>query len=185
MRSIMNLRVNCKEGIKQIGPDNVVQVVSDNVANNMAATRLLKEKMPHIFWTLCASHTINLMLESIGKLPKLQKYLDLDKSFTIFVYAYPKTLSLLRIFTRKRDIVRPRVTRFVSAFLTLQSLVDKKDKLRTMFTINDWETCRWSKSLKGKTTYSTVKSLSFWKGVNLCLRVFAPLVKVFRLVDGD
>ncbi|KAK2659712.1 hypothetical protein Ddye_006245 [Dipteronia dyeriana] len=66
-----------------------------------------------------------------------------------------------------------------------QCWVDKKDKLRAMFTSNDWETCKWSKSVKGKTACSTVMSLSFWKGVNLCLRVFAPLVKVLRLVDRD
>ncbi|KAK3230178.1 hypothetical protein Dsin_002059 [Dipteronia sinensis] len=54
-----------------------------------------------------------------------------------------------------------------------------------MFTSKDWETCKWSNSVKGKTAYSTVMSLSFWKGVNLCFRVFAPLVKVLRLVDGD
>lgn len=28
-------------------------------------------------------------------------------------------------------------------------------------------------------------SLSFWNGVTLCLKVFAPLFKVLRLVDGD
>ncbi|KAL5739952.1 hypothetical protein ACOSQ2_029132 [Xanthoceras sorbifolium] len=28
-------------------------------------------------------------------------------------------------------------------------------------------------------------SMSFWNGVTVCLKVFAPLVKVLRLVDGD
>ncbi|KAL5739396.1 hypothetical protein ACOSQ2_028576 [Xanthoceras sorbifolium] len=27
--------------------------------------------------------------------------------------------------------------------------------------------------------------MSFWNGVTTCLKVFAPLVKVLRLVDGD
>ncbi|KAL5747620.1 hypothetical protein ACOSQ2_024917 [Xanthoceras sorbifolium] len=27
--------------------------------------------------------------------------------------------------------------------------------------------------------------MNFWNGVTLCLKVFAPLVKVLRLVDGD
>ena len=33
--------------------------------------------------------------------------------------------------------------------------------------------------------YTTVTSLAFWNGVTLCLKVFAPLVRVLRLVDGD
>ncbi|KAL5826711.1 hypothetical protein ACOSQ4_018508 [Xanthoceras sorbifolium] len=27
--------------------------------------------------------------------------------------------------------------------------------------------------------------MSFWNGVTTCLKVFAPLVEVLRLVDGD
>ncbi|TXG67650.1 hypothetical protein EZV62_008925 [Acer yangbiense] len=93
-RSIMNLCVNCKEGttflsskessneahtgehifdyvlkcIEQVGPQNVVQVVTDNAANNMAAAKMLREKMPTIFWSSCATHTINLMLEALESL---------------------------------------------------------------------------------------------------------------------
>lgn len=91
-RSIMNLCVNSKMGtvflsskecsdqahtgqhiyeyvescITQVGPEHVVQVVTDNAPNNMAAAKLLKEKRPKIFWSSCATHTVNLMLEGIN-----------------------------------------------------------------------------------------------------------------------
>jgi hypothetical protein len=48
---------------EEVGPENVVQVVTDNASNNMGASKLLKDKRPTIFWTSCATHTINLMLE--------------------------------------------------------------------------------------------------------------------------
>ena len=74
-RSIMNLCVNCKAGtcfissmesseeahtakykfeyvdkyIGEIGSGNVIQVVTDNASNNMAAAKLLKVKRPNIF----------------------------------------------------------------------------------------------------------------------------------------
>ena len=210
-RSIMNLCVNCRigttflsskessdeahtaqhifeyvlKGIEQVGSENVVQVVTDNASNNMAAAKLLKAKMPNIFWSSCATHTINLMLESIGKLPRYKKTIDSAKAFTIFVYAHHKTLSMMRSFTKKRDIVRPGVTRFASAFLTLQSLIEKKESLRTMFASTEWDECIWSKQAKGKAAFATVMSVSFWNGVTQCLKVFAPLVRVLRLVDGD
>ncbi|KAI8564037.1 hypothetical protein RHMOL_Rhmol03G0152300 [Rhododendron molle] len=92
----MNLCVNCKQGtcflsskedseashtgvyifdyvdkfIEDIGAQNVVQVVTDNASNNMAATDLLKIKRPNIFWTSCGTHTSNLKLEGIGKQSK-------------------------------------------------------------------------------------------------------------------
>lgn len=93
-RSILNLCINCKEGttfveskessdeahtctlifkyvdkfVEQVRAQNVVQIVTDNASNNMAATKLMREKRPGIFWSSCATHTINLMFESIGKL---------------------------------------------------------------------------------------------------------------------
>ncbi|KAI8535115.1 hypothetical protein RHMOL_Rhmol10G0150200 [Rhododendron molle] len=81
--------------------------------------------------------------------------------------------------------VRPGVTRFATAFLTLQSLMEKKQDLRTMFSSDAWGNSKWAKSAKGKASYATVMSMAFWNGASLCLKVFAPLVMVLRLVDGD
>ncbi|XP_019157446.1 PREDICTED: uncharacterized protein LOC109154013 [Ipomoea nil] len=174
-----------EEGIAEVGEENVVQIVTDNAANNMGAAKLLKEKRPKLFWTCCATHSINLMLESIAGLPRFKKVLDQAKSLTIFIYAHHKTLAMMRTYTKKRDIVRPGVTRFASAFLTLQSLYGKKTELRAMFTSNEWDECKFVKSIKGKDAYSIVLNTSFWQGVTLCLNVFAPLVRVLRIVDQD
>jgi hypothetical protein len=48
-----------------------------------------------------------------------------------------------------------------------------------------WDTLRDVKSKKGKDAIATMMNLSFWKDVKMCLSVFQPLVKLFRLVDGD
>ena len=51
---------------------DVVQVITDNAANYVAIRRLLCAKYPTIFWTPCATHCIDLMLEDIGKLEWVQ-----------------------------------------------------------------------------------------------------------------
>jgi hypothetical protein len=111
--------------------DNVVQVVTDN-ASNMGAKEMLKNKRTKIFWTTCAIHTINLMVEAIGKLKQFGPTITKAKEMTIFLYAHHATLVLMRLHTKKRDIVRPGVTRFASAFLTLQSLAAKRKQLKEM-----------------------------------------------------
>lgn len=109
-RSIMNLCVNCKAGtcfissiessheahtgkyifeyvdkyIGEIGCDNVIQVVTDNATNNMAAAKLLKVKRPNIFWTSCATHTLNLILEGIGNILSLLSLFSTSQSCIIF-----------------------------------------------------------------------------------------------------
>ncbi|XP_023770692.1 uncharacterized protein LOC111919332 [Lactuca sativa] len=199
-RSIMNLCVNSRMGtvfisskecsneshtrqyiydyvescIQQVGPDHVVQVVTDNATNNMGASKSLQEKRPTIFWTSC-----------IGGLPRFKKVLDQAKKLTIFIYAHHKTLAMMRNHTKKREIIQPGVTRFTSAFLTLQSLFEKKEQLKNMFSSNEWEECKFSGTPKGRASYGTVTSLQFWVGVTQCLKVFSPLVKVHRMVDAD
>ncbi|CAN6720326.1 unnamed protein product [Malus baccata var. baccata] len=116
--------------VEEIGPPNVIQMVTDNASNNMATANMMKKKRPNMFWTSCATHTLNLMLQRIGNLPRFKGVIDKAKAFTIFIYAHPKTLALMRKHTKKRDIIRPGVTRFATSFLTLQSLMDKKKDLK-------------------------------------------------------
>ncbi|PWA16752.1 hypothetical protein CTI12_AA630460 [Artemisia annua] len=54
-----------------------------------------------------------------------------------------------------------------------------------MFCSEEWEKCKFSKTVKGKTVYAMVLSTAFWTGITTCLKVFAPLVKVLRMVDAD
>ncbi|GJW89834.1 pescadillo-like protein, partial [Tanacetum coccineum] len=121
----------------------------------------------------------------IGALPRFKKILDQAKKLTIFIYSHFKTLAIMRDFIKRKDIVRPGVTRFASSFLTLQSLSEKKEQLRHMFSSTKWEECRFSGTVKGKAAFATVLSTAFWAGVTLCLKVFTPLVKVLRMVDAD
>ncbi|KAJ1287784.1 hypothetical protein BS78_02G037200 [Paspalum vaginatum] len=166
-RSIMNLCVNCRIG-----------------------TSFVESKE-----TSAKSHTGELIFEyvdsciekvGIGKLKRFKSTLDQAKALTIFVYAHHNTLSLMRKYTKKRDIVRPGVTRFASSFLTLQSLYEKKSELRAMSQSDEWEKISHvKKSPKGVQATATLTKPTFWGGVALCLRVFEPLVKVLRMVDGD
>jgi hypothetical protein len=210
-RSIMNLCTNCADGssfisskemsdvshtsevifelvdkaIDQVGEDDVVQVVTDNASNNMGAKKLMLEKRPHLFWTSCATHTINLMLQGIGNLPKYKSVIEQAKAFTIFVYGHTRTLECMRHFTNGKEIIRPGITRFASAFLTLSSILEKKDQLKQMVVHSRWDQLKEVKSKKGKNATATILNPHFWRDVKSCLNVFEPLFKVLRLVDGD
>jgi hypothetical protein len=112
-----------------------------------------------------------------------KKVFDQAKAFTIFVYGHTRTLDCMRHFTEGREIIRPGVTRFASAFLTLASILEK-DQLRKMVVDSMWNTLRDVKSKKGNDATTTMMNPTFWKDVKMCLSVFEPLVKL-RLVDGD
>ncbi|PNX59076.1 hypothetical protein L195_g051232, partial [Trifolium pratense] len=55
-----------KEVVLYVGPENVVQFVTDNAANYVAAGKLLENEFPRLYWSPCAAHCINLMLQDMG-----------------------------------------------------------------------------------------------------------------------
>ncbi|KAK3188686.1 hypothetical protein Dsin_028247 [Dipteronia sinensis] len=64
------------DSIREIGPQNVVHIITDNGANCKAARLLVEAKFPHIFWTPCVVHTFNLALKNICSPLAHPKYND-------------------------------------------------------------------------------------------------------------
>ncbi|KAI5440288.1 hypothetical protein KIW84_025566 [Lathyrus oleraceus] len=59
--------------VEEMGEQNVVQLITDNGSNYVAAGKILTFKRTNMYWTPCAAHCIDLMLEDIGKIPKVDK----------------------------------------------------------------------------------------------------------------
>ncbi|XP_006605739.1 uncharacterized protein [Glycine max] len=164
--------------VEEVGEANVVQVVTNNESNYVLAGKLLEEKRKHIYWTPCAAHCIDLMLEDIGKLSLIRKTIRRAINLVGFIYAHSSTLSLLRNFTNKRELVRRAITRFVTSYLILERLHKEKTNIRKMFTSDEWTLNKLSKEPKGKEAAKVVLMPSFWNSVVYTLKVMAPLVKV-------
>ena len=51
----------------KVGEDNIVQVITDNVANYTNAREILMEKGKKLYCTSCAAHCVDLILEDLKK----------------------------------------------------------------------------------------------------------------------
>ncbi|XP_042027456.1 uncharacterized protein LOC121774667 [Salvia splendens] len=171
--------------VDEIGEEHVVQVVTDNGSNHVATGKMLMEKRRHLYWTSCAAHCIGLMLEDIGKIPLVKNTIRRDVALVGYIYSHTFTLSLLRSFTKKKELMRPAITRFATSFLSLERIHKQKDNLRKMFTCDEWVQNKLSKDAKEREATKTVMMPSFWRHVVFILKVMAPLVRVLRLVDSE
>ncbi|XP_006588045.1 uncharacterized protein [Glycine max] len=171
--------------VKEVGEENVVQVVTDNESNYVLTDKLLEDKRKHIYWTPCAAHCIDLMLEDIEKLPLIRKTIRRAINLVGFIYAHSSTLNLLRNCTNKMELVRHAVTRFSTSYLTLERLHKEKANIRKMFISDEWILNKLSKEPKGKEATKVVLMPSFWNSVVYTLKVMAPLVKVLHLGVGE
>ncbi|XP_042389488.1 uncharacterized protein LOC121981164 isoform X1 [Zingiber officinale] len=152
--------------VERVGETNVVQVVTDSASNNVLAGKnlfnyflsicvflymlnlssfltsfigkLLEAKRPHLNWTPCATHCVDLILEDIGKLLDFKATLKKAMSVNAYIYVRPGMVNMLRQFTRQKELCRTGVTRFATVFLTLERMHLQKQNLRKMFISKDW-----------------------------------------------
>ncbi|RVW49372.1 hypothetical protein CK203_092696 [Vitis vinifera] len=77
--------------VEEIGEENVVQVITDNASNYVNAGMRLMEKRSRLWWTPCAAHCIDLMLEDIGKLNVHATTLSRARQVVKFIYGHTWT----------------------------------------------------------------------------------------------
>eukprot|EP00253_Pinus_taeda_P004556 PITA_04556 len=184
--SKMQQRYELLDGfIREIGVQNVVQVITGNATNYVSAGRMLMERHPTLFWTPCAVHCLDLLLEDMGKLSFIKEAVDMARSIPKFIYNHAFVLSLMRRFTRNKELRCLAITRFATTFITLQSLLRCQFELKQMFVSDDWRNCRYNRRLDGKAIAKMVYSETFWHGVEEACAVSELIVKVLRLVDGE
>ncbi|RVW91561.1 hypothetical protein CK203_046150 [Vitis vinifera] len=173
--------------VEEVGEENVVQVVTDNEASFKTAGMLLMEKRKHLFWSPCAAHCIDLMLEDIGSMKQIKETLDQAKMITGFIYNSLKVVNLMKVFTKDRDLLRPGITRFATEFISLESLIRYEADLKRMCTTNEWR--EFNKDRSRKSVRDKVSNLiltdRFWKKAGEVQTIMEPLVKVLKLVDQD
>uniref|UniRef100_A0A804K7A4 DUF659 domain-containing protein n=1 Tax=Musa acuminata subsp. malaccensis TaxID=214687 RepID=A0A804K7A4_MUSAM len=72
--------------VEEIGPQYIVQIITDNGANFKKTGLQLMEKRKTLFWTPCAAHCIDLMLKDIGELNSVKNCVARAQSITKFIY---------------------------------------------------------------------------------------------------
>ncbi|CAI0400473.1 unnamed protein product [Linum tenue] len=172
--------------VNKVGEENVVQVVTDNASAYKAAGEKLMRKWKHLFWTPCAAHCMDLMLEDFEKhMPVHKSTISKGRKVTNFIYTRTNLIAMMKEFTEGRDLVRPAQTRFATSYLTLGCLSEQKGNLMTMFSSDKWRKSNFASISEGKRIQMIVLDGRFWTNVVNCLRAAMPLVKVLRLVDSE
>lgn len=97
--------------VTDVGPQNVVQFITDNTTACIVAGRLLTDKYPAMFFIPCAAHCLDLTLEDVGKIEWVKEAFQKAHKVTKFVYYHTKVLAIMHSFTGGKELVRPKVIR--------------------------------------------------------------------------
>ncbi|CAN1127448.1 hypothetical protein LINPERHAP2_LOCUS4046 [Linum perenne] len=151
------------EVVEKVGEENVLQIITDNASAYKAAGAKLMEKRKHLFKTTIAK----------------------GRKITNYIYGRTLLISMLKDFTKGGELIRPALTRFATAYLTLGCLSEHKGDLMSMFSSETWRKSTFSNTREGKRIQGIALDSRFWTSVLTCLRAAMPLMKVLHLVDSD
>ncbi|XP_059658347.1 uncharacterized protein LOC132304614 [Cornus florida] len=175
------------EIVEKVREENVVQVVTNNAYNYKLAGEMLMEKRKKLFWTLCATYCIDLMLENFEK--KIDMHSEtIEDGRMIVSYIYLRCMlnHWMKEFRDGKELIRPAVTRFAISYLTLQRLNQLKGELMNLFTSSKWKSSKFARTRQRKRVEGVAfDNRNFWINVANCLKAAIPLIKILRLVDSD
>ncbi|MCL7022550.1 hypothetical protein MKW94_010602 [Papaver nudicaule] len=173
--------------IEEVGVQNVVQIVTYTTVGSMEAVgKQITEKYKSIFWTVCASHCIGLMLEKIGMLGTGSRVVSKAKAITKFIYSHETVLKLMRKHTGGFDLVSSSRIRSMVPFLILERIESQKKNLSKMFTSPELEDSTLASTAGGRMVADLVTGdSSFWTEVEVLLKASVPLIRALHLVNGE
>eukprot|EP00253_Pinus_taeda_P010935 PITA_10935 len=182
-RTLLNFLVSCSKGTmfkKSVDGSAHIKYA------RLLSSRLLMERYPNLFWTPCATHSIDLILKDIGKIPLVRDIVESSRSVTKFIYNHASVLNLMRRFTNNKELVRPAITRFATTFISLQSLLNSMWDVKRTFLSQDWRALSISRKPEGESICRLVSyDQSFWARVEEVCAISKPLVRDLQLLDGD
>ncbi|XP_012831558.1 PREDICTED: uncharacterized protein LOC105952541 [Erythranthe guttata] len=186
-----------KKTIDEVGHQKVVQIITDNASNCKAAGELIEGWYPHIFWTPCVVHTLNLALKNICSAKNVESNLetyDLCSWITIvhedavqvknFIMNHAMILAMYKRFAHLK-LLSVADTRFASIVVMLTRFMLIKRALQLLVTCNQCTSYREDNQSKAKFVRDTVLSEEWWEKVSYILAFTEPIYEMIRVCDTD
>ncbi|XP_022874101.1 uncharacterized protein LOC111392920 [Olea europaea var. sylvestris] len=181
--------------IKEIGEENVVQIVTDNAINCKAAELSIESRYPHIFWTPCVVHSLNLPLKSIcdpsEKSPQyanskwIADLLSDVQTIWNFIVNHGMALAIYNKYS-KLSLLRVADTRFASSIVMTKRLREVRSALEKMVMDSDWKVYRDANiDNKAQEVKKCVMTDSWWNDLDYLLSFTDPIINMLRVADLD
>eukprot|EP00253_Pinus_taeda_P003127 PITA_03127 len=173
------------EAVELVGPENVVQVITDNATVCRAAGLIVEGKYQHIFWTPCAVHSLNLMLSKLGKqIEWIRKIFEEAKEIQAFITNHHMSQGIYREFA-KLELLKVAETRFASHIIVLTRLMQVKDALQSMVCSSLWNQWRQSQSDRAQAMKRLVVDDEWWDKVEYLLAFTKAIVDLLHMFHTD
>ncbi|XP_057418312.1 uncharacterized protein LOC130712497 [Lotus japonicus] len=186
-----------REVIIEVGPSNVVQVVTDNAPVCRAAGLIIESEFPSIYWTPCVVHTLNLALKNICAAKNTERNSTVyeecswitkiaEDAMLIrnFIMCHSMRLSIFHSFNSLK-LLSIAPTRFASTIVMLKRFRELKKGLQEMVISDKWNSYKDDDVEKAKLVREKLLDVIGWDKVDYILSFTSPIYDVLRKMDTD
>ncbi|KAM0923597.1 hypothetical protein ACQ4PT_005436 [Festuca glaucescens] len=177
------------QAIEEIGPANVLQVITDNASNCKSAGREIQKVHNHIFWSPCVVHTLNLVFKDFAN--KFAWMVDTYQTGKVIVKFFRNHQHFLALFRGKSelDLLKVSKTRFASHYILLKRLMEVREALTTSVVSSKWKdlvrACDTQTKNAANAIVKNIMDERFWDEIGIILDITKPLYYVIKFSDGE
>ncbi|XP_057951116.1 uncharacterized protein LOC131145956 isoform X2 [Malania oleifera] len=171
--------------IQDFGPENVVQIIMDSTLNYPGIVNHILQNYGTIFVSPCASQCLNVILDDFSKIDWVNRCIIQAQTISKFIYNNASMLDLMKKFTGGQELIRTGITKSVSNFLSLQSLLKQKSRLKHMFNSPEYSAnSLYTSKPQSISCIAILDDSDFWRAVDESVAISEPFLKVLREVSG-
>ncbi|PKA49076.1 hypothetical protein AXF42_Ash010760 [Apostasia shenzhenica] len=181
----------------EVGPEKVVQIITDNAPVCKAAGALIEEQFPHIFWTPCVVHILNLALKNICSAKHVEDneityeechWISEVANDTVFIKNFIMNhATRLSMFNEhvKLKMLAIADTRFASVIVMLKRFKKIKQGLVSMIVCDKWSLYREDDVERARFIKEKILDDIWWDKVNYIFDFTEPIYDMLRATDID
>ncbi|XP_031250194.1 uncharacterized protein LOC116114653 [Pistacia vera] len=172
------------DAILEVGPTNVLQIISHLGHPCKSSESLVLSKFPHIFWSPCTSHSIHMLMEEIAGLEWIKSIVscakEIEQLMMYYQHAYPG------LFTHNlKESSDPLSAKFAPSYCFIQRIFELKQVLQEAVVSEEFK--QWKLNMQGDNVIveSAILGDDFWCKVHLFLQLCEPFVRLLATFDID
>ncbi|KAK9278737.1 hypothetical protein L1049_028313 [Liquidambar formosana] len=183
--------------VGEVGPQNVIQVITNNAPVCRSAGLLVEAQYPQIFWTPCVVHTLNLALKNICAAKDTEANaitfaecnwitdIALDANIIkVFITTHSMRLAIYNQFVRLKMLAIAD-TRFASVVIMLKRFKMLKRGLQSMVISDQWVSYKEDNVKRAQFVKDKVLDDLWWDQINYIISFLDPIYDMLRIADTD
>ncbi|KAF2300412.1 hypothetical protein GH714_013030 [Hevea brasiliensis] len=172
--------------IEKIGVDHVVQFITNDGKISSSVGEMLETRYPTIYQIRCAAQEIHSFLKVIfDEIAWVRQIIDHAELIFRHMYSNAIVLSLMKQYTKGKELKHPCMSKFASKYQMLQSIFDNKNELQQLIMSDEWYMLDSNNNETARKVTDIIQGANFWNQGHDVLDVLEPIVQVLRLVEND